>query len=190
MQEIAIIIKKKISDSVNKYNKNHESKMSKLDINTLLKSGCLKKSVSNPKTICEYYSNVDLTTDDACISCKTHGPESYKFSLEKEIENMWRIRQINFSNVDCDAVSENDIEEIENCCSNIEMLKNGIHKNNQMKDSAKITTDLNDSFINDLINKRLIRRKFFESSPECKYYIEGDMTNNGQVACKKHGYIK
>ena len=184
------LYQKEISDSVDKYNKNHKPKMSKLDINTLLKSGFLKKPVSNLNTNCEYYSEGDLTSDDACISCKTHGPESYKVSLEDKIMKMWKIRQINFTKVDCDRISEKDIKEIENCCSNIRKIESGIYNNNLNKDSVKITKDLNDSVINDLVNKKYIWKLNYESTPECKYYIEGDLTNNGHVACKKHGYVK
>jgi hypothetical protein len=181
---------KEISDSVEKYNKSHDKKMSKLDINALIESGCLKKSVSDSKTNCEYYSEGDLTTDEACISCIIHGPESYKIDLEDKIGKKWKIRQINFSKVDCDTVSENDFKEIENCSFSIRMYTGGIYRYNQTKDSEKITTDLNDSVISELINKKFIWERDNKDNPECKYYIEGDFTNNGQVACKKHGYLR
>ncbi len=181
---------KEISDSVEKYNKNHDSKMSKLDINTLLESGYLKKSVFNTNKICEYYSEGDLTTDDGCVSCKIHGPESYKIIMEEKIENMRTIRQINFSNVDYEAISEKDIEEIQNCSYNIKMINHEISRYNKAKNTVKITTDFNNSEISDLINKKLTYESNDEYISECKYYIEGDITNNGRVACKKHGYLK
>lgn len=184
------LYQKEISDSIEKYNKNHDSKMSKLDINALIESGCLKKNDYDSKINCEYYSEGDLTTDEGCISCITHGPESYKIGLGEKIEKKWRIRQINFSKIDYDNISEEDLREIENCCFNIRMINGGIYRNNQMKDSVKITTELNDSVINDLIDKKLIWKRDIESTPECSYYIEGDMNNNGRVACKKHGYLK
>ncbi len=164
--------------------------MSKLDINALIESVFLKKNDYDSKINCEYYSEGDLTTDEECISCRTHGPESYKIGFDKKIEKKWRIRQINFSKIDYDTISEEDLREIENFCFNIRMINGGIYRNNQMKDSVKITTELNDSIINDLIDKKLIWKRDIESTPECSYYIEGNMTNNGRVACKKHGYLK
>ena len=82
---------------------------------------------------------------------------------------------------------------IENLKNIIELIKD-LSINYNFKKSKdyyrKITTDLNDSVISELLSKKFIWERDNKYNPECKYYIEGDFTNNGRVACKKHGYLK
>ena len=46
----------------------------------------------------------------------------------------------------------------------------------------KITTELN---LSELLSKDFMQN----ISSDCSYFIEGDMTKNGHIECKKHGYI-
>ncbi|MBR4328292.1 MAG: hypothetical protein IKP71_00375 [Candidatus Riflebacteria bacterium] len=173
-------------DSVEKYNKSHELKMKELNISLLIKSGIIEKAPIKPDFQCEYYSEGDLTSDDGCIYCKTHGPESYKIGNEKLIQEVISLRNIKLSKVDFDKVDRKDIRTIRECNFNVRSITAAITRNNEKENSKKITTDLN---IADMLDKKLLWRYPRKEGSECEYYIEGDMTQGGHVTCKKHGYI-
>ncbi len=176
---------KQLSNSVESYNQKHDSKMKKLDISELLESGCLDKAFVKPDTRCDYFSYGDLTTDDGCIYCKSHGPESYKIGNDKIMEGLLRLRNFGLSKVDLDTIDVKDIKMINKCAFNIRNIAYGIKTYNE-KEDVKITTNLN---IQDLIDAKKIWGDPRKDNPDCEYYIEGDMTNGGHVACKTHGHL-
>ena len=135
---------------------------------------------------CDYYSEGDLSSDEGCIYCKIHGPESYKIGNEQSIADAITLRNIKLSKVDFDKVDRKEIKKIKRCNFNLGMITGAIIRNNEKENSIKIATDLN---IADMLEKKMIWGDPKKNNPDCEYYIEGDMTKEGHVACKKHGYI-
>lgn len=178
---------KKLVKSVEKYNSSHDNKMTSLNISTLVDSDCLGKEPVKPNENCDYSSVGDLTTDEGFIICKVHGAESQSIKvLQKEKEE--KRLQFNriFMNKKQDVTKQTQRDNESECFSNIRVITGAIEMYN-MDFPDKINTELDIQF---LVDKGYLRANPEKNSPDCKYFIEGDMTKEGHVACQKHDKFK
>lgn len=178
---------KNIYEAIKKFNDSHDNQMTKLNLSTLIESGMLNKDSIKTINNCEYFSLGDLSTDEGFIYCKTHGIESFKLGMESKIKDFNDFIKINFSKIDSKLVALDDISTITSCARNIDFITMVVNRENRQEDGVKTTSELN---LKEIVEKKKIHINPFVTNPECEYYIEGDMTKNGHVACKKHGTLK
>lgn len=70
------------------------------------------------------------------------------------------------------------------CFSNIRVLTGGVEMYNMDHATMMSTLDMDV-----LVKERYLRSPIKGPDPECEYYTEGDLTQDGIIACKKHGAI-
>ena len=131
-----------------------------------------------PEVNCEYYSEGDLSTKDGYISCKFHGPESQP--IKEKDTNIRFPQKPNIINNNPEKTCFSNIRVITGA---IEMFNMDIPDNSPKRITSKIDFQA-------LINGNYLKKEPDKPTSECEYYIEGNITKDGKVVCKKHGSIK
>ena len=73
-----------LSSAVAKYNKDHATMMTSLDISKLVSEGYLSESPSKPAPECSYKASGDLTDDGHIICCYHGGEEAVEKAKEEK----------------------------------------------------------------------------------------------------------
>ena len=169
-----------------------------LNLELLKENGFLKENYYDLPN-CEYYIKGDINTyDNGYIGCKKHGlltygqlhSSDYIFSsrrpnLDKK-DVLKQIKKDPERQEEQANDSYNNPEIIRKCRINMRDINTAIDMYN-MDSSIMMETQLD---LPTLIKGKYLRKELEKPTPECEYYIEGDISKDGCIACKKHGSFR
>lgn len=158
--------------------------LEKLDIDLLKTNNFLINDLIET-TNCEYYIKGNLDNNGK-ICCKKHGPLKKINQYDYETQEYLNRRASKLKKEALEDIKDTNNkgldDSIKNCMSNIAKISIAIDLD--FMDNSHYMSVLD---IEKLLKTGHLNKSEFKPSDECEYYIEGDLNEDGYVACKKHG---
>lgn len=136
---------------------------------------------------CEYYIKGNLDANGH-IACKRHGVLSsghlYNLAFDYETRQPRKIIEKIKKEKEKEKQINNPTKEVlKKCFNNIQKITYALELYN-MDNAVMMEKELN---LSKLVEGKYLENPIDKPTPECEYYIEGNILKDGKILCKRHG---